>query len=227
MTPNSLNNVQLDTLCGILDRGSAELSAVFEMIFGQPAEQLIVAPQMCPIVELGRKFASQELVTVHANFSGDLEGAFLLLQKELDFPGMRNAIEAAVSAGNNAPDPTDFLVRDWANQSLYDDAEKAGVSDADLKDTLGELGNVILGSYLSAIYAQVGLATFQDLPEANIQDRERAELRAAIEAYGQEAGSAFLSEISCTIGGEKTRMWLVLFLRHDGYQKLLERLNSA
>jgi chemotaxis protein CheY-P-specific phosphatase CheC len=227
MTPNSFSQQQHAVLCGILNKGSAQLSAAFEMIFGKPVEHLDVIPQMRPISELGREFAGQELVTVHADFSGDLKGKFLLLQRELDFPGMRKAIEAAGSGGAIAPDPTDFLVRDWANQSIYDGDDQGGMSDADLKDTLGELGNVILGSYLSAIYEQIGMATFQDLPEANIRDTEQVQLVEAIEAYGQEGGSAFLSEVRCTIGGENARMWLVLFLEAQGYQEMLERFNSA
>ena len=87
---------------------------------------------------------------------------------------------------------------------------------------MSELGNVLFGAYLTALYSRCSMATFLELPEVLYPDNERAYLTEALEHYRQVAERSFMVEIKGLLGEHPIHFWLVMMAEASGFKSMLE-----
>jgi chemotaxis protein CheY-P-specific phosphatase CheC len=216
-----LSPIQAELLRQILNDGNTQVGPTLEMVLGQTPEDLHIKTTMVKLSEVKERIPNEPAVSVRIGFEGDINGQFLLLQPLSVYAGTRNVLKALVSGqAGGGHDAADFMRDEWiqANRAEVD------LTDERVRDVLGELGNVLFGNYLTAIYNRCSLATFQELPEVRNPDEERKFLREALDHYSQVAERAFVVEANCTMGEENVHFWLVMMAEPEGFKSMLEHL---
>lgn len=221
---NPLSPVQAELLRQILNDGNQQVGPALQMILAQEPDSLQVKTSMVKFADLEALFGSDPLVTVKIGFEGDIKGEFLFLQPESEAEGLRQALRALcqgdVMAVSNA---AEYIRGDWVSANRAE----GGVSEQKLQDALGELGNVLFGGYLTAIYSHCAMATFQELPAVKMPDRDQLLFQKALEIYSGQAERVFLAEISCSIGEHPVHFWLVMMAQPAGFHAMLEALERG
>lgn len=219
---DTISPAQAEISRQVFNAGNGQLASTLGMIFSDTPGDVDVQSKMVSPNDLPRAFGHDPLCCVRVRFEGDIVGTFLMLQSEKDFEGTRKALSEALGAPvHTEGQATDYLVPDWLQQRRAE-----SVDDRKISDALSELGNVLLGSYLTAIYSKSGLATFQDLPESRLDDAKQEWLNEAVDAYRNQSTLAFLAEVSCTVRKHPLRFSLVMIAAQEGLREMIEALSD-
>lgn len=217
-----ISSAQAEVARQIFNGGNPQVGGTMQMIFGEVPQQLDIHTRMLPLNEVAGRFGTDPLITVHIGFSGDLRGQFLFLQQESEFARLRKALQNALGRpARTAREETDYLVPDWLQ-----DREAQARDEGKIRDALGELGNILLGSYLTAVYSRCEQATFQELPETRIPDKKQEWLRGALRDYAESADRAFMADVSCAVHGETFRFRLLLVTDRESLLAMLGKLSE-
>ena len=218
-----LSPVQAELLRQVLNAGNAQVGVTLEMLLGQKADNLEVRTRMENLSRLKSKIPDEPMLSVKISFEGDIEGRFIFAQPVSMSKGLKDALSDQLTGHSSGSDDAASYVRqDWvlANRA------KVGLSDDKVADVLGELSNVLFGNYLTAIYSRCALATFQELPEVLVPDREGKFLSNAVQYFTGRAERCFLAEVDCKIGGHPVHFWLVMLAEPQGFHAMLESLKK-
>ncbi len=104
---------------------------------------------------------------------------------------------------------TDYLTSDWDMTKRQVDPDSQEFRKL-MTDAYTELGNVLFGIYLTALYGSCKLVTYQDLPRALLMDENQSALKKALSLNGTEPGIAFTIGINCSIAEKKFAAWVLL-----------------
>ena len=214
-----LSPVQAELLRQILNRGNDQVGGTLQMILGQEPHDLTVTTSMTRLIELDRKIPDEPTVSVRIQFEGDIKGLFLLFMPKGNPHGDQAAFKALFSGQSGGEyDPASYVRADWVQPGQG----QANTSDERIRDTMSELGNVLFGAYLTALYSRCSMATFLELPEVLYPDNERAYLTEALEHYRQVAERSFMVEIKGLLGEHPIHFWLVMMAEASGFKSMLE-----
>lgn len=221
-TSERITSAQAEIARQVLHDGNRQVEGTLQMIFGESPRQLDLHTRMLPTNEIREYFGSSPLITVKIDYSGDLKGVFLLLQNESEFARLRTSLQLALGQPvKTTNEETDYLVPDWLQDRLAHSGDEEKIRDA-----LGELGNVLLGSYLTAVYSRCALATFQSLPETKMPDKKQQWLHQALSSLEASAGRAFLVDVMCAVRGETFRFYLLNLIERESVLALLKNLRQ-
>jgi len=212
-TSNILSDAHISYLNKAMEAGSEQIADTLEMLTGQALDQHSVQIKAIPEADVMRQldFGSGPVATVSSNVYGDVEGCFLFLQSQFDFKVL-SEVMGPILAGkskSSGSEATDYLTSDWDMKKRVVDPDSNEFK-ALMKDAYTELGNVLFGIYLTALYSSCKMVTYQDLPTGILLDDTQSELKKALSLNGSEPGIAFTIGIVCSIGGKKFEAWVLL-----------------
>lgn len=218
----SISPAQAEIARQVLNDGNPQVETTLRMLFGETPRQFDLRTRMLSMEQIRAEFGTGPLVTVRVAFAGDLRGVFLFLQRESEFARLRNALQHTLGQpARTGNEETDYLVPDW----LQDRQAQAG-DDRKIRDALGEMGNVLLGGYLTAVYSRCTLATFQELPETKVPDRQQEWLQDALNGPGEPADRVFAVEVTCAVRDETFTFFMLTVIERDDLLGLLEKLRQ-
>lgn len=212
-----MSHAEAELVRQTFDASNRQLPDTLRTALGDEPAALETSSRMIPLSHLAREIGSGSQVVVRIGFGGDLNGVFLFLQRETDFDGMSAALQATLGGElHTENEATDYLVPDWLRER-----RAQGVDEGKISDALGELGNALLGGYLTAVYSACEMATFQDLPEVLLHDAQQEWLYEAIEAHRRQADLAFLASVSCQAREQPIRFSLVVITALEGLRAMV------
>jgi chemotaxis protein CheY-P-specific phosphatase CheC len=218
-----LSPVQAEMLRQILSQGNDQVGGTLQMILGQEPHDLTVKTSMIRLMELDRKIPDGPMVSVRIQFEGDIKGLFLLLLPQGNPHGEQAAFKALFSGQSGGEyDPASYVRADWVQPGQG----QVNSSDERIRDTMSELGNVLFGAYLTALYSRCSMATFLELPEVLYPDNERDYLTEALEHYRQVAERSFMVEVKGSLGEHPIHFWLVMMAEAKGFKSMLEAVSE-
>jgi len=212
-----LSQLQAEILRQILNGGNAEVAPTLEMMVGAPLENLEIKTSMLMMADVPSRVGSGPLNTVRVGIEGDIEGDFLFLQTERDFKVLKKALEPVIGGPvRTVHNATDYMVPDW-----LEDRRQQPEFETRVRDAVGELGNVLFGAYLTAIYSRCKMATFQGLPQSTLPDLDQVVLKGLLKRYSQVAERVFLVEISCSVNDGPFLIRLLMFAQPSTFLAML------
>lgn len=218
-----LSQVQAEVLRQILNEGNAQIPSTLEMILGERPQDLQVRTTMAKLNELQRKVPDEPMVSVRIRFEGDIEGQFLFLQPRSMSKGLKNVLKALFGGrASTSMDAAGYIRDDWvqANRASTE------MSDERVKDTLGELSNVLFGGYLTTLYSRCSLATFLELPEVLYPDDEGEYLRSALNHFTGRSERCYIADVQCMLGENHIHFWLVMMAEPEGFRSMLDAIRK-
>ena len=113
------------------------------------------------------------------------------------------------------------MIADWLTSRDQDELDSAALQ-AQMKDAIAEMGSVLFGTYLTALYASCSLATYQDFPVATLKDDLQSMLEDALSENRRESNLAIVFEIECTIAQKSLKLILLMLPRMSGLRAMLD-----
>ena len=218
-TSQPLSQVQAEVLRQTLNEGNAQIAGTVEMILGERPQDLQVRTALTKLHDLKATVPDEPMISVRILFEGDIEGQFLFLQPRSMSKGIEDAVKAQLGGHASASlDAAEYIRDDWVQATRGDSA----MSDERVKDTLSELGNVLFGAYLTALYNRCALATFLELPEVLYPDDEGEYLRSALNHFTGRSERCFVADVQCMLGDKHIHFWLVMMAEPEGFRSILD-----
>ncbi len=223
-----LSDAQIEFLCDVLADGNSQVASALEMLTGQPIEQHSVRIEVVPsehVTEL-MNFPRGSMAVVACGIRGDIGGDFLFLQTQRDLQVLSNVMAPILTGETQHPADTKSMSQapDW----LIEKRLNGRNIQAQMMDTIGELGNTLFGVYLMSLYKNCKLTVYQDIPGVSQMDAQQSVL-GRIRAQGQSGRAspvAVVIEINYMIERIGLKAWLVLLPLMDGLGKILDCMDT-
>lgn len=155
---------------------------------------------------------------------GDIEGVFYFLQTEPDFQSLGELMVSALSPAAKAAqiETSDYMVPDWLQQQRNKD--RRGIK-KQILDATSELGNMLFGGYLTALYSGCNLTVYYDPPTTRL-DEQHLLLEKALQQNAADCNTAFVIQIEYVIANKKLGSWLLMLPNTSGLRAMLDSMDS-
>jgi chemotaxis protein CheY-P-specific phosphatase CheC len=224
----NLNETQNEFLCGVMDSGGQQVSSILEMLTSKTVEEFSVKVHLIPSSKVSQlmAFSPDPVAIAQSGIQGDLEGVFYFLQSKPDFQSLGELMISGLSAGEIATqsDLGSYMGPDWLNQNDKQNKVEIDTSEQIL-DATSELGNMLFGGYLTALYTGCHLAVFYDPPTTQLDDQHLL-LGKALKQNEMDCNTAFVMQIEYLIAQKKLRSWLLLLPDTKGLQAMLDGIDT-
>lgn len=156
---------------------------------------------------------------------GDIEGVFYFLQTEPDFLSLGELMVSALSPAAKAAriEEPGYIVPDWLRQQR--NKEQRGMKKQILEAT-AELGNMLLGGYLTALYSGCNLTVYYDPPTTRL-DEQHLLLEKALQQNAADCNTAFVVQIEYVIADKKLGSWLLMLPNMSGLHAMLDSIKRS
>ena len=232
-TPKKLSAAQIGFLHKVIDGGNRHVCTTLEMLTGQSVDQHSVRTQVIPGVDAMELLALMDLdpgpgASVISSVHGDVEGNFLFLQTRRDFQTLSQVMGPTLIGGarravNGAEDHSK---PDWLIEQRHQDLDSRELQ-AQMLDTITEMGNVLFGIYLTAFYSDCKLTAFQDVPTASLVDDPQSLLMKTLSWKSRGANIAFVIEIDYVIAQKTLKAWLLMLPLMSGLRAMFDSMDTA
>lgn len=224
----NLNETQSNFLRGVMDSGGHQVSSTLEMVTSKTVEQFSIQVHLVPSSSVSQlmDLSPGPLVIAQSSIQGDLEGIFYLLQSKPDYQLLGELMMSGLSAGEitTQDDLGSYMGPDWFKQN--DKQNKAAtVTTQQILDATSELGNMLFGAYLTALYTGCHIAVYYDPPTIQLDDQHLL-LGKALKQNESDCNTAFVMQIECLIADKKLRPWLLLLPDTKGLQAMLDSMDT-
>lgn len=192
----NLSSLQLDVLKEIGSIGSGNAVTSLAKMISKRIDMTVPSVKILPFKEVSTVLGGEEILVIGIFFemSGDIEGSILFILKYED-----------------AQELVEMILKEPVN--------KSGFSSLELS-VLKEVGNILVGSYVSAIAAMAGMRILPSVPAISI-DMAGAILSVPAIQFGKEGDSVLYIETE--FGTEKNKVLGDFFLVPEvgTFEKLL------
>ena len=228
-TLNNLSDAQIDFLHRAMEGGNSHVCTTLEMLTGQSVDQHSVRIKVISGADVlkSMNLGPGPLTTVVSSVHGEVEGDFLLLFTERDFQTLSQLMGPALhdTVPHTAGGTTDYMIPDFIQRRQnYEKDSKA--LQAQMLDAVTEMGSVLFGAYLTALYSDYKLATYQDLPNAKVMDNRRSMLEKALSRNSAETNIAIVIEIDYVIAQKSLKAWLLMLPLMSRLRALLDSMDT-
>jgi len=228
-TPMKLSDAQIKFLAKAMEGGNSNVSSTLEMLTGQTVDRHSVRINVIRggnLIKLMHFLWPGPLATVICNLSGDVEGDFLFLQSERDFETLSQVMGPNLTAHARQTINEANLVPDWLKEQRHKKLDGMEPQ-TQMLDVISELGNVLFGIYLAALYDTCNLATFQGVPNATLMDSQQSALKKAVFQNRKESNIAIVIEIEYVIVQKSLKAWLLMLPLMSGLRAMLDSMDTA
>ncbi len=200
---DDLSGVQFDILREIGNIGAGNATTALSQMLGStkidmavPSVKLLSFSELVAVVNGPESLA----VGVMMNLDGELEGSMLFM---LEYRAAHHLVDSLLGSAWNEHD--DFTEMDLS--------------------ALSEIGNIIIGAYLSSVSLMTGLSVHPSIPYLAV-DMAGAILSVPAIEFGKLGDKALLIESTFSEDGEHISGYFILIPTEDSYSKLLHALGQ-
>jgi chemotaxis protein CheY-P-specific phosphatase CheC len=219
-----LSESQLGFLQEVMECGNSQVKPTLEMLTAQTVDQLSIQLRIIPSSEVSRymDMNPEPLATVIGSMHGDVEGMFYFLQSKKDFLSLGHILIDSISSSikRMANEPTEYLIPDWLKEQRSENLDTEEL-EAQMFDAVSEMGNVLFGIYLTALYNGCKLGVYYDTP-TNEWDDQHLLLEQALRKNKNESNCAFVIRVDYTVAGENLRAWLLMLPDLNGLRAMID-----
>ena len=194
-----INSMYFDVLKEIGNIGAGNATTAVATMLNLKLNMEVPNVKLLPVQELNTAIGSEEeeIVGIYLSVENDIEGSLMFLLK----------MDAAHYLVNH------LLCRDASYNEPFDEMDLSAMK---------EIGNIIAGSYLSALSAMTNLVISPSIPYISV-DMAGAILSIPAIQFGQYGDNALLIE---TAFGDDTMLegYFILLPELDSYDKILQSL---
>ncbi len=216
-----LNERQVNSFVSFLLDGTDKAILAMENVFGLDIAssdsdiELASASESEFLQHLGE----QSLYTVSSQLTGEIEGHITLLMRESDFRLLGNAMKPLLNLlFLSSPDSDLESLEENKPNWLRDEESTPAGEDfrMQMMDLLGELGNVLIGMYVKALFQIFRLNIKHSLPTTAF-DLDQSTLR----LLGEQANPHIVIENEFQISENNLKIWCLISPSQDTFQHLL------
>ncbi len=197
-----VNNMYLDVLKEIGNIGAGNATTAIASLLGRKIDMNVPSIKLMEVSKLGTAVGAEDqtIVGIFLEVQNDIEGSMMFL---LDIPSARYLVNKLMMMDTSADKP-------------FDEMELSA---------LKEIGNIIAGSYLSALSAMTGLVIVPSIPYIAV-DMAASILSVPAIEFGQFGDNALLiqTEICADVA---INGYFILMPEQDSYEKILTSLGIS
>lgn len=225
LTRAELTDPQIRTFDRFLLDGTDRAIIALEQVFGldiDHSDSNIEVAGIADSVFLSH-LGEEKLYAVSCTMSGDLEGRISLLLRSTDFGGLGRVMRPVLNLLFLA-DPDDDLESleqhkpDWLQSEIPAPLEDESYHGR-MMDVLSELGNVLIGMYVKALYKAFRVAAHHTAPLAR-EAPHRSSIRGLVGRSGKRLHLVIENEFS--IDDHAIGMWLLISPTRKSFRQLLQ-----
>lgn len=197
-----VNNMYLDVLREIGNIGAGNATTAIANMLGRKIDMNVPSIKLMEVSKLGTAVGAEDqtIVGIFLEVQNDIEGSMMFL---LDIPSARYLVNK-------------LMMMDMPEDKSFDEMELSA---------LKEIGNIIAGSYLSALSAMTGLVIVPSVPYIAV-DMAASILSVPAIEFGQFGDNALLiqTEICADVA---INGYFILMPEQDSYEKILTSLGIS
>lgn len=197
-----VNNMYVDVLREIGNIGAGNATTAIANMLGLKIDMAVPRVQLLEVSKLGSSVCEEDetIVGIFLEVQNDIEGSMMFLLK----------MDSAHYLVNK------LMGRDQSYQEPFDEMDMSAMK---------EIGNIIAGSYLSALSSMTNLAIFPSVPYIAV-DMAASILSVPAIQFGQYGDKALLieTEIEADVA---INGYFILMPEEDSYDKILSSLGIA
>ncbi len=197
-----VNNMYLDVLKEIGNIGAGNATTAIANMLGRKIDMNVPSIKLMEASKLGTAVGAEDqtIVGIFLEVQNDIEGSMMFL---LDIPSARYLVNK-------------LMMMDMPEDKPFDEMELSA---------LKEIGNIIAGSYLSALSAMTGLVIVPSVPYIAV-DMAASILSVPAIEFGQFGDNALLiqTEICADVA---INGYFILMPEQDSYEKILTSLGIS
>ena len=197
-----VNNMYLDVLREIGNIGAGNATTAIANMLGRKIDMNVPNIKLMEVSKLGTAVGAEDqtIVGIFLEVQNDIEGSMMFL---LDIPSARYLVNK-------------LMMMDMPEDKSFDEMELSA---------LKEIGNIIAGSYLSALSAMTGLVIVPSVPYIAV-DMAASILSVPAIEFGQFGDNALLiqTEICADVA---INGYFILMPEQDSYEKILTSLGIS
>ena len=202
ITLEEVNNMYLDMLREIGNIGAGNATSAIANMLGMKIDMNVPNVRLMEVSKLGLAVGAEDetIVGIFLEVENDIEGSMMFL---LDIPSARYLVNK-------------LMMMDTPNDQPFGEMELSA---------LKEVGNIIAGSYLSALASLTGLVIAPSIPYIAV-DMAASILSVPAIEFGQFGNNALLiqTEICADV---QINGYFILMPEQDSYEKILTSLGIA
>ena len=202
LTLEDVNSMYLDVLKEIGNIGAGNATTAIANMLGMKIDMNVPNIKLMEVSKLGTAVGAEEetIVGIFLEVQNDIEGSMMFL---LDIPSARYLVNK-------------LMMTDVANDQPFGEIELSA---------LKEIGNIIAGSYLSALSSMTNLVIMPSVPYISV-DMAAAILSVPAIEFGQFGDNALLiqTEICADVA---INGFFILMPEQDSYEKILSSLGIS
>ena len=227
-----LNSGQISFLQEMIERGNANVPATLEMLTGREVEKHTVKTEVVAGLSMRQiltkmDMESDSVASVVSDAQGDFKSTLLFLQSMKDFEALGQVMGHALT-GTDRSRPHQsarHLQPDWTYAQKHQILDKEKLQ-AQMLDTIGEIGNILFGSYLATIQNECKLTTFQSVPTTKLANNPLSLLMQVIPWNRARDTVFFINRIDCVIRQRPMKAWVLVIPHESGLQSLIEHIDG-
>ena len=226
-----LNDRQSGTFDKFLMDGTHKVQRAIESMYELDIVQSSACIEIAPLDECLalRNIGHGSLYTISSNLLGEVKGDIHLLLRSTDFDCLADLLKPVLSILFLSDPDIDLRTLDSRKPVWMEEPGQSDLSDANffeqLKDTMTEMGNVLIGLYTKAIFNKFALAAHHSLPRVKLPNPES--LYEILNPLAMSNGLVLAIENEFHFASGTVCLWCVISLAEGTFEELLKRIESA
>jgi len=167
------------------------------------------------------------LYTVSSSLVGDMRGSILLLMRSSDFKQLSEAMRPVLSLLFLCSSDDDLATFDHQKSGLMQDTGTQHTNDESfheqMMDTLSEMGNVLIGLYLDAMYEICDLSADHSIPYV-LKDPNQRVIQRILSSAGGSDKSYLVIENEFIVMDRPIKLWCLISPTQHSFQHILNRI---
>lgn len=220
-----LTERQINTFISFLLDGTDKAIVALENVFGLDIESSDSDIEIAPAAgsQFLQRLGAKKLYAVTSNMTGDFEGSITLLMRSSDFNYLGTAMKPILNL-LFLSDPDSDLASlelekpDWLQPDVNPTPQDEKYH-SQMMDLLAEMGNVLIGMYIKAIYQIFHLTIDHTIPQAK-EDPEQ-KLFSDIRFSPPTDAPNLVIENEFFINENPFKIWCLISPNHQSFQQLL------
>lgn len=177
-----------------------------------------------------RRIGDRSLYAISSNLAGDMQGRLCLLVESGDVQRLADLMIPVLTLLFLSGSDADLQTLERNRPHWMSAQGELSLQDAEFQaqmvDLLGELGNVLFGSYSRTLYEYSALTARHSIPRVG-GDTTWQDLLLAHDALGLQQQPGIIIEHQLHIGGRPVQLWCLISLEPDSFRKLLGRFEAC
>lgn len=227
----SFTEKQVNSFDRFLIDGTANTLTALEEMFGLNIDSSDSTIEIAPAVnsEHLKHLGNGTLYVVSSDMVGEMQGSLLLVMRSDDFEQLSEMMRPVLSLLFLSDPDADLAVLDSQKPDWMQDKGPEQTDDAayqaQMMDTLAELGNVLFGLYSKAIFRICALNSHHSVPEA-LRDPDQEAIKQVLSSSQMSDQLHLVIENEFVVMEKPIKLWSLISPTRASLEDILKRIES-